>query len=916
MSLRLIRLIAVLSVTQTTAQTYLGNYSGYTVDGRTITVHADSSRVRFLFYLPEILRVDFLPTPSTNPDSSFVVIRDTSAAIPGVITETDSTLSIASSVLSVQCTKVPLRFSFFDGAGGLLLAEPPGGGLGTDGLARLTNYLLDPDVHFYGTGERGIGLDLRGHAFESYNTQVYGYNGALPTMNVNIPLLTSSHGYALLFDNTFGGYFDLGAASPTQFSYRAAGGELTFFLIAGETVPDQLEMYTWLSGRQPMPPRWSLGYLQSKYGYHDETEARAMVETMRAKQIPCDAIIIDGYWFNDMGDLSWNTASWPDPFGMMNDFRDMGFRTVLITQTYITSPSLTWGEVVAGGLLGFTAVGQPYILHNWWSCDCDAGLLDLTNPDARSWFWAKHPAFLGSEVAGLWTDLGEPERHPSDMLHVLGPTSKVHNIYNLLWAETVSDGFGALRPDERLFNLTRSGFAGIQRYGVATWSGDVAKTFGALAVQVPMLLNMGMSGIGYHNSDIGGFCCGVTTPELYIRWMQFGALGPLARAHGAGPAVGGQNTEPWAFGPVAEDICRDFLRLRYQLLPYIYTLARENHETGMPLVRPLFFHDPLDNTLADHGSSFLLGKSLLVSPVVTEGQANKDVHLPAGTWFSYWDDELYGGGTTVNVPTPLETIPLFVKAGSIIPRQPVMDYTDERPVDTLMLSVYPSLSEDASFILYEDDGVTLEYQSGAYALTGFLQSTVVQDSLSSVTIDIGPTQGTYSGMPLQRVVLADIHGIAGGPVTVRKNGVVLPERFSYNELRSGEDGFYYDGGEEILYVQALTVPSGSYQLVAEEVLLSGAGTSPYPPAEFVLEQNYPNPFNGSTTFAFSMRSSGNASLKIYDLLGREVATVFSERFSPGFHERRWDATGIPSGVYYYRMEAGEHSRTRKLVLVR
>jgi alpha-glucosidase (family GH31 glycosyl hydrolase) len=898
------------------SQVYLGDYTGHTVEGRSVTVHAGSSSVRFIFYQPEIVRVDYLPAPGTMPDSTFVVVQDTGQTAVPSVTELDSMLLIASSSMTVRCSRYPVRLAFSDGSGAELLAEPAEGGLATIGSARVANFLLDPQEHFYGTGERGIGLDLRGNSFESYNTQTYGYNGALATMNINIPFLSSSRGYALLFDNTYTGHFDLGAGDPGRFSYRAGGGELTFYMIAGSTVPRQLELYTWLTGRQPLPPRWALGYLQSKYGYRNETEARAMVDTMRAKNIPCDAIIIDGYWFSDMGDLAWNTDAWPDPFGMMSDFRNDGFKTIVISQTYITSPSASWGEAVMGGFLGLSPSGNPYILPNWWSCGCDAGLLDITHPEAREWFWGKHPGFFGNELAGIWTDLGEPERHPLDMQHVLGSTAKVHNIYNLLWAETDFNGFNNFRPDQRLFNLTRSGFAGIQRYGVATWSGDVAKSFSALAVQLPMLLNMGMSGIGYHNSDIGGFCCGTTTAELYVRWMQFGTFCPVARAHGAGPAVGGQDTEPWVFGAAAEEICRDYIRFRYQLLPYLYTLARENHDTGMPLVRPLFFADPEDPALYDNSASYLLGDALLVSPVVQAGQTTKDVYLPSGSWVYLWDDRLYGGGGMVTVSTPLETMPVFVKRGSIIPRQPVMNYSDERPADTLMVSVYPSPVGAGGFTLYEDDGETLEYQSGSFARIPLAQQTTATGVLTSLSLSIGAAEGTYAGMPERRAYLADVHGIAGGPTAAFINGRPIAQRSSYEELREGGDGFFFDPSAGILYLQAGTVPDSAYVIVAEGLVLSAHIDESVTPDYHTLFQNYPNPFNSSTTIRYQLSTLSPISITIFDLLGRQVATLVNGKQEPGAYTVQWDAAGVPSGVYFYRLTTPSFSQTKKLLLLR
>ncbi|MEK9137987.1 MAG: TIM-barrel domain-containing protein, partial [Bacteroidota bacterium] len=493
-------------------------------------------------------------------------------------------------------------------------------------------------------------------------------------------------------------------------------------------------------------------------------------------------------------------------------------------------------------------------------------------------------------------------------------TAKVHNIYNLLWAKTVYDGLSPFRPSQRLFNLTRSGYAGIQRYGVATWSGDVSRSFGGLAVQLPMLLNMGMSGIAYHNSDIGGFCCGTTTPELYARWMQFGTFCPITRAHGTG-----QPTEPWGYGTQAESICKRFIELRYKLLPYIYTMAYENYQSGIPLARPLFFDDPNDQLLSNESSSYLWGSAILVSPVVNSGQTSKSVYLPAGRWVDFWSDQPYQGGQTVVVPTPLETMPIFIKAGSIIPMQPIMKYSDERPLDTLMLGVYPSMTQPAHFTLYEDDGRTLSYQSGGFAQTEFTEDL----SGGSMTITLHPTQGTYTGRPLRRVYLSEVHGVATAPSTVRKNGVVVPQRFSYGELRQNGDGFFYEVASGRLYIHTPTVPESLYQITAEGVVLA-VDEARNAPQDFSLEQNYPNPFNGSTRIGFALQASGRVSLKVYDVLGREVATLLDGHINAGKHEVEFDASGsarqtaggLASGVYVCRLRVGGYAQARKLLLIR
>lgn len=783
------------------AGNHLGNYTGFTQRENNITLRSDSSSLRVTFYAPDVVRLDFLPSLSSVTDSSFAVIREATDIVPLSLIDHSSSLLISSSSVTVECRKFPLRISIVDSAGNILISEPQGGGFTANGAERTVQFALNPDVHFYGTGERGTSLDKRGQSFESYNTQVGGYRSPLPTMNLNVPFIASTGGYALYIDNTYKGKFDLGASDTSVFSYTATGGEISCYLIAALTIPRQLEKYTWLTGRQPLPPRWAFGFIQSKNRYSSEAEARAMVDTIREKSIPCDGLVLDLQWFENMGDLRWNSKLWPHPDSMMSDFRERGIKTILITEPYLVERSPNFLEAETLGYLAKDSAGHPYLLDHWWSCGgCNGALLDLTNPSARAWWWGKHPGFLGTGVAGLWTDLGEPERHPDNMVHFLGSAGKIHNIYNLVWAKKIFDGFGQYRPGERVFNLTRSGFAGSQRFGVIPWSGDVARDFGGLAVQLPMMLNMGMSGFGYHNSDIGGYARNLTTPELYVRWMEYGTFCPITRAHGAGENVHGFPTEPWRFGADAEKICRMYLNLRYRFLPYNYTLAHENYATGMPLARPLFWENPKDSDLLNESSTYFWGDDLLVAPVVTAGQTTKEVTIPGGSWFNFWTDEVVAGKKKVVVTAPLETLPIFVKAGSIIPLAPLMNYSDEHPLDTLTLLVYPADSGVTSSSLYEDDGTTTAYQSGSFAVTTYTQRLRINGATTALELIIGPSVGSFRGKLLHRIYHVELHSVSGSKMAVDVNGIRLHKFRSHAEAPSRTNGYSYDPGKCIFNV--------------------------------------------------------------------------------------------------------------------
>jgi len=793
------------------AQTYLGNYSGYSQTKNSITVNAESSSIRLVFYTSDIVRIDYLPSSNSKIDSSIVVIQKPDELLPVTIRETEENLFVESDKIIIDFKKHPLRFSFSNKSGNELLSEPLSGGFSSEVSKRKFQFSMTNEIHFYGTGERGTGLDKRGLKFESYNTQIGGYSTPLPTMNLNAPILATSNGYALYIDNYYRGFFDLGASDSTVFSYTADGGELSLYFILGESIPEQLEKYTGLTGRQPLPPRWMFGYIQSKNRYKNEQEARSIVDTIRSKKIPADALVLDLAWFENMGDISWNEKLWGEHEKMISDFLSVGMKTILITEPYIIQPSINFSEAESKGFLAKDSSGKTFILEKWWSCGgCNSSLLDLTNPEAQTWWWKKHPTAFGKNVAGIWTDLGEPERHPTGMIHFLGSAEKIHNIYNLLWSKTIFEGFNEFRPNERVVNLTRSGFSGSQRYGILPWSGDVSRTFGGLEVQMPMLLNMGMSGFGYQNSDIGGYARNPTTAELYTRWMQFGTFCPITRAHGSGVSVNGSPTEPWMFGKEAENVCRDFINLRYQLLPYIYTLAYQNYKSGLPLARPLFWLDVKDKNLSNESSSFMWGDAFLVSPIVKAGQTKKDIYFPKGNWINFWTDEIIKGGSILSVDSPLDKMPIFIKSGSIIPMGPLMNYSDERPLDTLTVHFYPENNSETVYSLYEDDGKSLAYQKGNFSLTTFSQKSNHEKGKRVLNLNISESAGVFVGKLTQRIYIFCIHRISEKPATVICNESEITEKAGQNK-----NLFFYDRKSKQLSILINTKTDSRYEVVVK-----------------------------------------------------------------------------------------------------
>jgi alpha-glucosidase len=768
--------------------------------GKDIIFSFESSDLILTPLLPNLIRHTWVPRHwrlyTERVTGSYAVPRRLWPAEPRpTIVETLETVRVKCGELLIEATRDPfhLRYATIDDE--TFLEEPPEGGLHWSYWDYALRFKLASEDHFYGMGQADqldepVDLDHRGHRREVWNQH------SPPAVTI-LPAFKSLRGYGLLVDNPRRAAWDFGYSDPSVFSYRAIGGGLQYYVFFGPDLQRLLGTYLELTGHPPMPPRWVLGLLQSRYGYRNRRELEAVARTFRDKLLPCDALILDVYWFREMGDLAFDILDWPEAPEMIARLKQQGFRIMLIEEPYLTTRSSNYDEGLSKGYLAKRYDGSVYTF-DFWPGEC--ALVDFSNPAAREWWTEKHRPLLEMGVGGWWTDLNEPAKHYQDMLHHAGSAMMVHNLVALSMHQSVFEAAQRYAPRQRTFILSRSAFAGSQRYGATLWSGDVDMTFAALRKQTAVGLDTGLAGFPLWGSDIGGFGFdGKCSAELYVRWFQFGAFCPLCRPHGDQTEL----REPWQFGAEIEAICRKYLELRYRMLPYTYTALHQACTSGIPIMRPLVLDFPQDPAVLNISDEYLFGPEVLVAPIMDEGATHRKVYLPAGEWIDFWNDTAYSGPKWIEVAAPLDTLPLFVRQGAIIPLGPAMQYSSERGLEPLTIEIYRGA--ERSFTLYEDDGETSAYQSGECAETDI----EVIEGAGIFTCRVGQSRGAFSPARSDRTVILNIH-CQPRVRTVNCNDIQLDALSNTDSLERVQAGWCWDEGRRLLTIksrkaQALTV---------------------------------------------------------------------------------------------------------------
>lgn len=621
---------------------------------------------------------------------------------------------------------------------------------------------------FYGAGERGYSFNLASDTLVMFNKQNYGYTAGeerIKQMNITMPLFISSNGYAVVFDDFAAAKMVM--SDPIVYTTESASPVSYYFINGAGSLPDVTRELSALTGRQKLPPFWALGYITSKYGYRTQQETLGVVDTLKRAGYPLDGIVLDLYWYGkeeDMGRLAWDNAQWPDHKKMLSELKNRNVNTVIISQPYILRNGRgleNYNELAAKGMMVKDSTGGPQEVKIWVG---EGGMFDVSNPDTRAWMADRYKQLTLEGVGGWWGDLGEPEVHPESGIHANGLTAReYHNLYGNDWSSIIADMFAKEFPDRRLMTMMRGGTTGLQRYSVYPWSTDVSRSWGGLQPQITIMLNSGLSGLGYMSHDVGGFAIDPEAPydpELYVRWLQLGTFSPILRTHAQATA------EPYNY-PAQQNIILPLIKERYKWLPYNYTLAFENASQGQPLVRPLNFYSPGSHKFDDITDEYLWGRDVLVAPVTVQGATERRIVFPDGLWVDYnHPGRIYHGGDTITYPAPLEVLPLFVRAGAIIPQADYeMKSTEDYKTDSYTINYYPYLGE-SSYTLFEDDRKsTSSLTDEAYSLIDFRADA----SIGGINLTVS-AKGTYPGAPKSKKLTFKIYLVDGDPSSVTIDG--------------------------------------------------------------------------------------------------------------------------------------------------
>ncbi|MCX6306910.1 MAG: glycoside hydrolase family 31 protein [Bacteroidetes bacterium] len=719
---RILLVLMTLSSVVTNAQTGLPVFAGKVNSIQPtkygVVIKAENAYAQIYSYTPAVIRIRVTRQEPAD-DFSYAVIRQPSSFFHDIMEARDSTTVMTDS-LQVVIYKNPLRFAIRSLKGEVISEDDAGLPVSWQGTEVTSYRKLFPDEKFLGLGEKTGNLDKRGNSFENWNSDVPAYATNHDPLYQSIPFFIGIHGtstYGIFLDNSYRTRFNFGASTDERFSsFSAADGEMDYYFFGASTVAGIIRDYTWLTGRMQMPPYWSLGYQQCRWSYFPESQLMSIAQQFRDKQIPCDVLYLDIDYMDSYKIFTWNKERFQQPKAMTDKLNGMGFHLATIVDPGIKVEKgyFAYDEGVANDYFAKYPDGSYYI-GSVWPGRCH--FPDFTMEPVRKWWGASFSRLSGQGVEGFWNDMNEPSAWGQSIPNIVqfgfegrkAAITRVHNLYGLEMSRATFEGTKTLLQGKRPFVLTRAGYAGIQRYS-AVWTGDNDATDEHMLLSARMVTGLGLSGVSFTGPDVGGFM-GNPTEQLFTRWMSLGVYTPFFRNHSAWET---KSKEPWAFGTNVERTVKAMIEQRYRLLPYLYSAFHESTVSGLPVARSLAINYTFDEKVYwwKYQNEFMFGDNVLVVPVSCNQDAAK-VYLPAGGWYRLSSGEFYKGSSEVTVDAPLNDLPVFVKASGIIPMQSDIQFTAQKPDPTLDVHVYNG-DKPNSFIYYEDDGLTYQFETGQY----------------------------------------------------------------------------------------------------------------------------------------------------------------------------------------------------------
>jgi len=731
---------------------------------------------------------------SLPEDASWAVLSEVRGKrVAMTVTDKGAAVELRTAQLIVLLDPKTLRITIADLAGKTILADGAGTPIRFENGGFRVRKAMPNDEHFFGLGDKTGPLDRRGGAYTFWNTDQFGFSPATDPIYKSIPFvigLDESGGtYGLFMDNNWRGFMDLGKSERTAFSFGAEGGGLDYYVMAGPNPKDIVQDYAYLTGVAPLAPRWALGFQQSRWSYMTQPEAQGIADRLRADRIPADVLWLDIDYQDRNRPFTVDRKAYPDLPGLVAKLEAMKMKLVVITDLHIAkAPNQSYAPYdsgIAADIFMKSPDGSPFVGPVWPG---PALFPDFTQAKARTWWGEQYRDFVVMGIAGFWNDMNEPavfnsptKTMPIDVVNIIDSPgfatrkttqAETHNITGLLNSCATFEGVKKLAPDKRPFVMTRASYAGGQRCAV-TWTGDNTSSWAHLSLSTTQLVSLGLSGFSYAGADIGGFAGSAPSPELLTRWIEIGAFNPIMRDH---YQKGKPEQEVWVHGPAQEAIRRRYIEERYRLMPYLYGLAEENSRTGLPLMRPVFLEYPKvakgGDRVGGTEDQFMLGSDLLVAPPMTwESPAPYDIALPGVGWYDYWTGARIDAGKTVETPR-LDRLPVFVRPGAIIPKQPLVQSTGETPKGPLEINVYPG-GNDCAGSLYLDAGDGYGYQRGQ-----FLRQAIRCDA-GSLTFD--PRAGAFK--PWWTGLDVVVHGWKGAAPKVMLGAKTIVARIDGGALR-------------------------------------------------------------------------------------------------------------------------------------